>query len=33
MYTSFYGFKEKPFKLVPDPRFLYMSEAHKTALL
>ncbi len=32
MYTSFYGFKEKPFKLVPDPRFLYMSEAHKTAL-
>ncbi|NOY52568.1 MAG: AAA family ATPase [Deltaproteobacteria bacterium] len=32
MYTAFYGFKEKPFKLVPDPRFLYMSEAHKTAL-
>jgi general secretion pathway protein A len=32
MYTSYYGFREKPFKLVPDPRFLYLSEAHKVAL-
>ncbi len=32
MYTQFYGFKEKPFKLVPDPRFLYLSEAHRAAL-
>ncbi len=32
MYTQFFGFKEKPFKLVPDPRFLYLSEAHRAAL-
>lgn len=32
MYRQFFGFKEKPFKLVPDPRFLYMSEAHKAAI-
>ncbi len=32
MYTQFYGFKEKPFKLVPDPRFLYMSEVHRSAI-
>ncbi len=32
MYTQFYGLKEKPFKLVPDPRFLYLSNAHKSAL-
>jgi len=32
MYTKFYGLKEKPFKLVPDPRFLYMSEVHRAAI-
>jgi general secretion pathway protein A len=32
MYTHYYGFKEKPFKLVPDPRYLYLSDAHKAAL-
>lgn len=32
MYESFYGFKEKPFSLLPDPSFLYMSRQHKMAL-
>jgi general secretion pathway protein A len=31
MYESFYGLKEKPFDLGPDPRYLYMSEAHEYA--
>lgn len=32
MYEAFYGFKEKPFSLTPDPAFLYMSQQHETAL-
>ena len=32
MYESFYGFREKPFNLTPDPRFLYLSSAHRDAL-
>ena len=28
----FYGFKEKPFNITPDPKFLYFSETHKEAL-
>jgi type II secretory pathway predicted ATPase ExeA len=32
MYESFYGFKERPFALVPDPSFLYLSKGHSTAL-
>ncbi len=32
MYESFYGFKEKPFSLLPDPAFLYMSKKHRQAL-
>jgi len=32
MYTSFFGFDEKPFTINPDPRFLYLSESHKEAL-
>ncbi len=32
MYESFYGFKEKPFSLLPDPTFLFMSEKHRRAL-
>ena len=32
MYDSFYGFREKPFALLPDPAFLYMSEKHRKAL-
>lgn len=29
MYESFYGFKEKPFNLTPDPDYLYMSQSHE----
>ena len=29
MYESFYGFKEKPFDLHPDPDYLYMSKIHE----
>jgi general secretion pathway protein A len=32
MYLKFYGFKEKPFQIVPNPRYLYRSEKHKKAL-
>ncbi len=32
MYESYYGFREKPFNLTPDPRFLYLSAAHRDAL-
>jgi len=32
MYTKFYGLKEKPFEITPDPRFLFLSENHKEAL-
>ena len=32
MYYSFYGLSENPFKIAPDPRFLYLSETHKEAL-
>ena len=32
MYTKFYGFKEKPFEITPDPKFLYLSDHHKEAL-
>lgn len=32
MYGNFYGFKEKPFEITPDPRFVYLSENHKEAL-
>lgn len=32
MYQKFYGFREKPFEITPDPKFLYLSENHKEAL-
>ena len=32
MYENFYNFKERPFQLLPDPSFLYMSKAHGVAL-
>jgi general secretion pathway protein A len=32
MYQTFYGLKEKPFELLPDPSFLYMSKGHRAAL-
>lgn len=31
MYESFYGFKEKPFNLTPDPDYLFMSQTHENA--
>ncbi len=31
MYESFYGLKEKPFSILPDPGFLYLGERHKHA--
>jgi general secretion pathway protein A len=32
MYLDFYNFKEKPFSLLPDPDYLYLSTRHKAAL-
>ncbi|HBF35496.1 TPA: hypothetical protein DDW35_13115 [Candidatus Sumerlaeota bacterium] len=32
MYLDFFGLKEAPFNLTPDPRFLYMSRRHREAL-
>jgi general secretion pathway protein A len=32
MYIEFYGLKEKPFEITPDPKFLFLSENHKEAL-
>jgi general secretion pathway protein A len=32
MYTAFYGLREKPFALAPDPRFLFLASSHREAL-
>lgn len=32
MYNDFFGFKDTPFTIAPDPRFLFMSERHRDAL-
>jgi len=32
MYNQFYGLKDKPFEITPDPRYLYLSESHREAL-
>jgi type II secretory pathway predicted ATPase ExeA len=32
VYEQFYGFRERPFFLQPDPDFLYLSEKHRTTL-
>jgi general secretion pathway protein A len=32
MYTTHFGFREKPFKLVPNPAFLFLSRSHEIAL-
>lgn len=32
MYEKFYGFTSKPFQLVPNPAFLYLSPKHENAL-
>jgi len=31
MYEAFYGLRERPFNLTPDPKYLYLSEKHKEA--
>jgi len=32
MYTGFFGLREKPFSLAPDPRYLFLSASHREAL-
>ncbi|BCR03643.1 ATPase AAA [Desulfuromonas versatilis] len=32
MYNEYFGLAETPFSIAPDPRYLYMSEAHREAL-
>jgi len=32
MYKKFYGFNEKPFHLIANPKFLYLSKKHQNAL-
>lgn len=32
MYNDFFGLKETPFTIAPDPRYLFMSERHRDAL-
>ena len=32
MYESFFGLRERPFNLLPDPRFLFLSKQHTEAL-
>ena len=32
MYESYFGLKEKPFSIAPDPRYIYLSDAHEDAL-
>ncbi len=32
MYVPFFGLKQKPFSIAPDPRYLFMSERHREAL-
>jgi general secretion pathway protein A len=31
-YQEFYGLREKPFALTPDPQFLFLSESHRAAI-
>ena len=33
MYEEFYGLREKPFSILPDPSYLYMSKVHNRALV
>jgi general secretion pathway protein A len=32
MYESFYGLRERPFELTPNPRFLFLTSHHREAL-
>ncbi|MDX1584698.1 MAG: tRNA (adenosine(37)-N6)-threonylcarbamoyltransferase complex ATPase subunit type 1 TsaE, partial [Thermoanaerobaculia bacterium] len=31
MYNEYFGFRESPFNITPDPRFLFFSEKHQEA--
>ena len=33
MYENFYGLSERPFRILPDPDFLYLSSKHRLALV
>ena len=33
MYEQYYGLRERPFDLSPDPRFLFLSKGHREALV
>src|SRR3954464_10564697 len=32
MYAPYFGLSREPFSIAPDPRYLFMSEAHREAL-
>ena len=32
MYNNFFGFKERPFQLVPNPAYLFLSRSHEEAI-
>src|SRR5690606_31698695 len=32
MYLGYYGLREPPFSITPDPRFVHLSERHRDAL-
>ncbi len=32
MYETYYGLRENPFRVTPDPKFVYMGENHREAL-
>jgi general secretion pathway protein A len=32
MYSTFYGLKQEPFRLTPDPKFLHLAEPHRNTL-
>ena len=32
MYEQYYGLRERPFDLTPNPRFLFLSRRHREAL-
>lgn len=32
MYAAYFGLKENPFKLSPEPAYLYLSRQHRDAL-
>jgi general secretion pathway protein A len=33
VYEQYFGLREHPFSITPDPRFVYLSDIHRTALL